>query len=200
MEKVEGIDIIAQSYSAFEVIRVLMAEPSYRPLIKSIILINPPGFDPRNNLVKHALRFLCNHLLKGYAVNFGRFLGVSLPPSSEDPRKKRQFILREVGGINLWTLKTFRNMVRTLRELRDIVTFRVKEPLRKLQEHGFAVYFFLQAEDQVVPARITREEVRDLVPERNVKMVPGGHNDLFFQEWQREALFDFVQEIRKGGN
>jgi hypothetical protein len=48
--------------------------------------------------------------------------------------------------------------------------------------------------------RITRKEMMDLVPERNVKIVPGGQNDLFFQEWQREALFDFVQEIRRGRN
>jgi hypothetical protein len=198
-EKVEGIDIVAQSYSAFEVIRVLAADPTFHPLIKSILFINPPGFDPRNNLVRHSLRFLWGHLLKGYLVNFSRLLGASLTPISGDPRKKKQFIQREIRGINFLALETSRNIVRTLRELKDIVTFRAKESLRTLQEHGLPIYFFLQTEDQMIRARITREEVRDLVPERNVKMVPGGHVDLFIQEWQREALFDFLQEIRSGG-
>jgi hypothetical protein len=31
---------------------------------------------------------------------------------------------------------------------------------------------------------------------RNIKVVPGGHNDVFFQKWQRKALFDFIEEIR----
>jgi hypothetical protein len=176
-----------------------MADKSFHPLVKSIILLNPPGFDPRNNLVKHSLRFLLNHLLKGYVVNFCRFLGINHPQSSNVVQKKKQFIASEVGGITFWALKTFSNIVRTLRELRDITSFRVKEPLRKLQEQGLPIYFFLQTEDQVVPANITLDEIKDFVPDRCVKKVPGGHTDLFFQQWQRKTFLDFLQEIRKRG-
>lgn len=194
---VEGIDIIAQSYSAFEVIRVLMADQSFHPLIKSIVLINPPGFDPRNNMIKHSFRFLFGHLLKGYVVNFCSSIGMNHPLSSNDIRKKKQFIANEVGGITFWALKTFSNIVRTLRELIDITSFRVKEPLRKLQEQGLPIYFFLQTEDQVVPVNITLKELKDFVPDRCIKTVPGGHNDLFFQQWQRKPFLDFIQEIRR---
>jgi radical SAM superfamily enzyme YgiQ (UPF0313 family) len=195
-EDIDGIDIVAQSYSTFEVIRVLLDDPAgYRSFVRSIILINPPGLNENTGFLKHCFRFLWNHVLRGYAKALRGWFG--LRSFSSESRREKEFIKREVRGISSWSIKTFRNLVRTLREARDIVTFRIKEPLRVLQnEYGYDINIFLQTEDQVVPANITREQIRDVLSDRNVKLVPGGHNDLFFQQWQREAFLDFVKEIR----
>jgi radical SAM superfamily enzyme YgiQ (UPF0313 family) len=198
-EHVEGIDIVAQSYSAFEVIRVLWENPvKYRHFVRSIILINPPGLNNNTGFLKHSFRFLWLHVLKGYARAIRALFGLGdYPFSKGDPREK-EFIKREVYGISSWSFKTFRNLVRTLKETYDIVTFRIKSPLRALQnEYGYDINMFLQTEDQLLPVRNTLEQIRDLLPDRNVKLVPGGHNDLFFQQWQREAFLHFIKEIRE---
>ena len=195
-ENIDGIDIVAQSYSAFEVIRVLLDDPAgYRPFVRSIILINPPGLNENTGFFKHCFRFLWYHVLRGYAKALRAKFG--LHSFLSESRTEKEFVKREIHGISTWTIKTFRNLVRSLREGRDIVTFRIKEPLRLLKnKYGYDINILLQAEDQVVPANITREQIRDVLSDRNVKLVPGGHNDLFFHQWQREAFLDFMKEIR----
>lgn len=195
---VQSIDIVAQSYSAFEVIRVLLLDVSCRSFVKSIIFINPPGLNENTGFFKHIFRFLLHHLFIGYARTAGDFLGFNIAPLNEGYNKKREYAKREFHGISTWTFKTFMNIVRSLREVYDIVTFRIKEPLRILKnEYNCDINVFLQSEDQVVPAHISRAQLKDVLPEHNVRLVPGGHNDLFFHHWQRKAFLDFLEEIRK---
>jgi radical SAM superfamily enzyme YgiQ (UPF0313 family) len=185
--QVREINIIAQSYSAFELVRVLMEDPSrYIGFVKCIILVNPPGFDENLNMARHIIRFLWGHVISGY-----------INPESSHP-DKIGFRKKERAGILTWAGKSMVNMVRSLREVNDIVHFRIKEPLKKLQERGFKICFFLQSEDRVVPARITLKHVGEFIPRSQIKWVTGGHNDLFFQAWQRKALIDFYQEVTKG--
>ncbi|HLA05484.1 MAG TPA: hypothetical protein VJZ16_05840, partial [Syntrophales bacterium] len=193
-EQVEGIDIVAQSYSAFEVIRVLKDNLSYRSFVKSITFINPPGLNENTGFFKHIFRFLLLHLFKGYVKAAGAMLERNQPLNS-GYKKGREYAKREFRGIGTWTLRSIRNMVRTLREVHDIVTFRIEEPLRMLKEE-YEINVFLQSEDQVIPAHISKEQLKDILPDHHVRLVPGGHNDLFFQEWQRSAFLDFHKEIR----
>ncbi len=197
-EGLDGIDIVAQSYSAFEVIRVLIGDPGgYRSFVKSITLINPPGLNDNTGFLKHCFRFLWHHVLRGYTKALRTWFGLHSYPFEGSYPKEKEFIKREIHGISSWSIKTFRNLVRTLRETRDIVTFKIKGPLQVLQnEYGYDINIFLQTEDQVVPAHITREQIKDVLPDSNVKLVSGGHNDLFFQQWQREAFLNFIKEIR----
>lgn len=193
-EQVEGIDIVAQSYSAFEVIRVLKDNPSYRPFVKSITFINPPGLNENTGFFKHIFRFLLLHLFKGYIKAAGIMLKRKQPLNS-NYKKRREYAKREFRGIGTWTLRSIRNMVRTLKEVHDIVTFRIKEPLR-IMKYEYEINVFLQSEDQVVPAHISKKQLKDILSDHHVRLVPGGHNDLFFQEWQRSAFLDFHKEIR----
>jgi hypothetical protein len=194
---VRGVDIVAQSYSSFEVVRVLLAEPEWATFVKSVTLINPPGFDPRNNFVRHCARFLFGHVLQGYAASLGRLVWFKLVPNTAAPERHAEFFRREVDGINNWASKTFRNVVRTMREVKDISSFRIKEPLRQVVALGVPVYLFLQADDKLVPSQITREQVRDFLPDTHITEVPGGHTDLFFQPWQRDAFCHFLNSIRQ---
>ena len=181
---IKGITLVAQSYSAFELVRVLLDDPlRYKDFVKCIILVNPPGFDETLNMVKHIFRFCWRHVIGGY-----------LNPKSSHPDKVG-FRKKERIGILTWTLKTSANIVRSLREVHDIVHYRIKTPLRELNDHGYKVCFFLQSDDQVVPAHITMKHAMELVPQDQIKCVEGGHNDIFFQEWQRKSLIDFYQQM-----
>lgn len=193
-EQVEGIDIVAQSYSAFEVIRVLKDSLSYRSFVKSITFINPPGLNENTGFFKHIFRFLLLHLFKGYIKAAGTMLERNQSLNGGD-KKGREYAKREFHGIGTWTLRSIRNMVRTLREVHDIVTFRIEEPLRILKEE-YEINVFLQSDDQVVPALISKKQLKNILSDHHVRLVPGGHNDLFFQEWQRSAFLDFHKEIR----
>jgi len=178
------INIVAQSYSAFELVRVLHQDPvRYNEFVKCIILVNPPGFDENVNMAKHIFRFLWKHVIRGY-----------LNPKSSHP-DKLGFSKKERTGILTWTGKTLTNIVKSLREVHDIVHYRIKTPLKELQGHGYKVCFFLQTDDQVVPAHITLKHAKELVPQSQIACVEGGHNDLFFQEWQRKSFIDFYQKM-----
>jgi hypothetical protein len=194
----KALDIVAQSYSAFETIRVLMADPSLAILVRSIILINPPGLNEDITFIKHVVRFLVHHLARGYLKTLTPLFGLSsAPPRGGTQREKRAYARKEVRGIGIWTAKTMANMIRTFMEVRDIVTFRIKAPIESLQnENGYDINIFLQSDDQIVPPSITKETLKNIISSGHMRIVPGGHNDLFFQEWQRDEFVAFFEEIR----
>jgi len=87
--------------------------------------------------------------------------------------------------------------MRTFREIQDIVTFKIKKPIMSLQNrHGYDINIFLQSGDEVVSARVTEAALKDTLPPGHIRIVPGGHNDLFFQEWQRDEFTTFLMEVR----
>ncbi len=200
--RITTFDIIAQSYSAFETVRVLMANPSLCRLVGSIILINPPGLNERITFSSHVIRFLTRHLAGGYLKSLASLLGVATAAPREGTRReKRVHARKEAEGITVWMARTVINLVRTFREVQDIVTFRIKEPIRNLQnQHGCDINIFLQSDDQVVPAQITEAALKDILPPGHIRIVPGGHIDLFFQEWQRDEFMAFLREIRSRQN
>lgn len=194
---VQGVDIVAQSYSSFEVARIMSADPQWASFVRSVLLVNPPGLDPHNNVLRHCARFLFGHVLGGYATGLAKMVRLRLSAPDLKFREGKEFSRREVRGISFWTAQTFANPMRTLRELRDITSFRLKKTLRTVIEQGVPLYLFLQAEDQLVPAHVSQAEVRDLIPEQCVTVVPGGHNDLFFQPWQRDNFCHLMHKIRQ---
>lgn len=197
-EKIARIDIAAQSYSAFEVIRMLSSDPlKYKKLIGSIIFINPPGLNDNTGFLRHCFRFLWHHVTKGYYKMSLDLFGIGNSPFVKDKTRKKEFIKREVHGITTWSFKSFRNLVRTFREVNDIVKFKIENPLKVLcNDYNYDINVFLQNEDQVLPVEITLHKIRNLLPAQNIKVVPGGHNDLFFQKWQRCSFLNFLKDVR----
>jgi len=112
-------------------------------------------------------------------------------------RQSRQFSQREIKGVSFWVAQTFANPIRTLKELKDITGFRIKKQLETLIDLGIPIYLFLQKDDKVVPASTTLKEAADILPSDAIKVVPGGHNDLFFQPWQRDEFCRFIHQIRE---
>lgn len=190
--KVTGVDIVAQSYSAFEVVRLLSEDPAgYRSIIKSVVFINPPGFNRNTGVVKHCSRFVWHHVLKGYSTA-GKFL-----VSKKSEPKVKRFFKREAVGITTWLHKTLRNPTRTMKEVLDIVSYLIKDGIVWLREgYGYDINVFLQSGDQILPLSVTLQEIEGVLPAHSIKVVPGGHNDVFFQDWQRKTLFDYLAEIR----
>jgi hypothetical protein len=195
---VATLDIVAQSYSAFETVRVLMANPTFGTIVRSIILINPPGLNENITFVRHVTGFLTRHLARGYVTALASVLRLSsAPPIGGTPREKRAHARKEAQGISVWTAKTVMNPMRTFREIQDIVTFKIKKPIMSLQNrHGYDINIFLQSGDEVVSARVTEAALKDTLPPGHIRIVPGGHNDLFFQEWQRDEFTTFLMEVR----
>ncbi len=183
---VSRITAVAQSYSSFELIRTLLDHPhELRGFIPHLILVNAPGLDKHNGYFRHLFRFFWSHTIRGVANR-------PAPGLTARGYSKRD----EKEGICIWMAKTLRNSARSLRELKDIVTYKTIEPIARLMDHGFDVNFFLQENDQVVPAKISQRELRGTIPDSHIICVPGGHNDLFFQKWQRPAFVDFINQVR----
>ena len=63
-------------------------------------------------------------------------------------------------------------------------------------DYGYDINIFLQADDQILPVGITLSQIRGVIPDNRIKVVPGGHNDMFFQSWQRQELIAFIKGIR----
>jgi len=111
--------------------------------------------------------------------------------------ERKAFVRRELRGIVAMTFKGMQNPVRTFREIRDIVSFKPARPISQLQEiHGYDFNLFLNAGDRMVQVQDTLFCGLRLLPPENIRVVPGGHNDIVFQQWQRQALIAFLNEIR----
>lgn len=199
-ERVEGVDIVAHSYAAFEVVRLLTGAPqAYRQLVKSVLLINPPGFERHTGFISHCFRVIWWHIIGGYANCWCCRFGLKRYPYDQTGSGDDDFLEREIAGINAMTFKALKNPARSFREILDIVTFRLIRPIHLLRTlHGFEFYFFLNAGDRMVPVRNTLKGIAGIIPARNIRVVSGGHNDLLFQKWQRPALLEFIEEIRRG--
>lgn len=197
-ESVKGIDIIAHSYAAYEVVRILTASPpAYRQTVKSVLLINPPGFQHRTGFFPHCLGSLWYHVIGGYVRCWQCRIGLKRCLYDASGASGADFIDREIAGINSMTFKALNNPVRTIQEIRDIVSFRLLRPIYLLQTlYGYDFNFFLNTGDRIVPVSTTLKSIAGVIPARNIKVVPGGHNDLLFQKWQRPALLSFIEAIR----
>lgn len=85
-------------------------------------------------------------------------------------------------GITVMTARGLRNVLRTHREMRDIVSFKIERPLGWLRsEHGYAFYLFLNAGDRMVAVRETLRRAVALLPGENIRLVPGGVRHPSFQ-------------------
>jgi pimeloyl-ACP methyl ester carboxylesterase len=195
---IQAVDVVAHSYAAFEVLRILMSAPrAYCGSIRSIVLVNPPGFEARFGFATHCRRVVGGHILGGYMEMLLLHWGCRRWDLEGGAESRRAFARREMHGITAMTARGLKNVLRTHREIRDIVSFKIEQPLGWLQnEHGYAFYLFLNAGDRMVAVRETLRRAVDLLPKENICLVPGGHNDLLFQQWQRPAFLKYLNEIR----
>ncbi|RJQ75432.1 MAG: hypothetical protein C4519_15775 [Desulfobacteraceae bacterium] len=196
--RIQGLDIIAHSYAAFEVVRTLSDAPlTYRHLVRSILLINPPGFKERTGFAAHASQTIGGHIVRGLMemvwrrFTWGRGTGGDARPGT------RSFAEREIHGIVAMSAKGMKNPVRTIREIKDIVTYKLARPIQTLcSRYGYDFNLFLNADDRMVPVAETLRVVRHILPPQNIKVVAGGHNDILFQQWQRAEFLSFLESIR----
>jgi hypothetical protein len=197
-QNVKGLDIVAHSYAAFEVVRILMADPgAYRPLVKSVVLINPPGFKRKIGAVTHCFRFMFGYVCIGWVKMLCQMAGFgSGPIEAEDPRRSI-YVRRQVRGIAAMACTALKNPLRSYREVRDIVSFNIVPAMAILSKrYGYDLNIFLNADDIIVPYKDTLKAVAKFLPEENIMVVRGGHNDLIFQDWQRAVFTSFIRKIR----
>jgi pimeloyl-ACP methyl ester carboxylesterase len=195
---VKGIDIIAHSYAAFEVVRLLSSHPvKYNDFVKSVIFVNPAGFNRKNRIWTHCSRFIFGHVLNAYIRRLQLLLGIrGFGFKKSDPAGK-QYIYRDFHGANRWTLISIKNPARSIKELVDIVTFDLVVPLKMLQDkYNYNFNLFLQSDDELLPIKFTLKQAQRIIPDNKIKIVPGRHNDIFFQQDQRGNLLEFIQQIR----
>jgi len=195
---IQAVDVVAHSYAAFEVLRILTRAPRvYRRLIRSILLINPPGFEACFGFPTHCRRVVGGHILCGYVEMLLLRWGWRRWALESVAGPRCAFASREMRGITAMTARGLKNVLRTHREMRDIVSFKIERMLGRLRsEHGYAFYLFLNAGDRIVAVRETLRRAAALLPKEHIRLVPGGHNDLLFQQWQRPVFLKFLHEIR----
>ena len=196
--ELSGVDIIAHSYAAFEVVRLLSVHPlKYYDFVKTITFINPAGFNKEIRLWTHCCRFISGHLLNACIRRLQLFLGVRGFASKKIDSAGERYLYRDFHGANRWALKSIKNPVRSIKELVDIVTYELVAPLKMLQEkYGYNFNLFLQSDDELLPIEYTLKQAQRIIPENKIKIVPGRHNDIFFQQDQRESFLEFIQKIR----
>jgi len=195
---VKGVDIVAHSYAAFEVVRTLMSDPvGYRSWVKSVLFINPPGFRRKIGAITHCLRFILGYVLLGWLKMFAHMVGLGRWPIEEIDPWKTIYIRRQICGIAAMACRAFKNPLRSYREARDIVSFDIVPAMAALSEqYGYDLNLFLNVDDVIVPFKDTLNAVLKFLPEENIMIARGGHNDLIFQDWQREAFTSFLRRIR----
>jgi hypothetical protein len=193
-----GVDIIAHSYASFEVVRLLSAHPlKYYDFVKNIIFVNPAGFNKEIRLWTHCYRFIFGHLLNAYIRRLQLLMGIRGLAFKKSDLAGEQYIYRDFHGVNRWALKSIKNPTRSIKELVDIVTYDLVVPLKMLrEEYGYNFNLFLQSDDELLPIEYTLKQAQSIIPDNKIKIVPGRHNDIFYQQDQRESLLEFIQKIR----
>lgn len=193
---VSNIYIIAQSYAALEVVRLLVEAPeTYRASIPAVVFVNPAGFDRQMRYLPHCFRFLFIHVLSGYASAVAKLV----MNRRNAPETRRDF-RRKLTAVHSFFIKTVRNPIRTFKEIADIVSFDIIPYVKLLiEKYGFSFHFVLNGDDNLVSASRTLEWVRRLVPHENVTVFPGNHLDFFVDERQIVSFLDTLGMIAVRG-
>ncbi|MFX0202998.1 MAG: hypothetical protein ACFFCW_43395, partial [Candidatus Hodarchaeota archaeon] len=196
---VEGVDMLIQSYATYDVVRLLSSNPhKYKGFIKSITFINPAGLNGKLRFFFHCVRFLYHHMLKGYCRQISNLFGGNPYPFVIDDPNRKDYIRRELRALNSWLFNTCKNPVKTLREVDDLVTFRIEWLLERLsKEYGFDIYIFKQTDDAVLPAELTLNNAEKILSASHIIKAPGQHNDIFSQTWQRPNLIEHIKNVRQ---
>jgi hypothetical protein len=196
--ELSGVDIIAHSYAAFEVVRLFSAHPlKYDNFVESIIFVNPSGFNRKIRLWTHCSRFIFGHVLNAYIRRLQLFPGIRGFGFEKSDPAEAQYIYRDFRGANRWAFKSIKNPVRSIKELVDIVTYDLVVPLKMLQDkYNYNFNLFLHSDDELLPIKYTLKQAQRIIPNDKIKIVPGRHNDIFFQPDQRGDLLEFIQQIR----
>ena len=99
--------------------------------------------------------------------------GIGNSPFVKNKTRKKEFIKREVHGITTWSFKSFRNFVRTFREVNDIVKFKIENPLKVLyNDYNYDINVFIQNENQILPVEITLHKKDRQVPHELISYAP----------------------------
>lgn len=189
---ISRIDVIAQSYAAFEVVRLLVEDPeSYKAHISGVVLVNPAGFDEHIRYLPHCLRFLFIHVLSAYASALKGLLLRGRLGSGPTPDFRRK-----LRAVHSFFIKTIRNPIRTFKEISDIVSFDIIPYMKLLiDKYGYSFYFVLSCNDNLVSARDTLGWSRRLVPDENITVFPGNHLDPFIDGRQVEYLMNSMETL-----
>jgi pimeloyl-ACP methyl ester carboxylesterase len=194
LDQVRGMQrvlVLAHSYAAIEVVRVLSEAPQrYAGLISDVVLVNPAGFAPQRRFVRHCLRFLFLAMLKEYLLVTAR-LAASTPDG-----ETRGFLQRKRAGTATLFLKTVANPMRTFKEVADVVSCDIKPSLVKLiREYGYRIHAFVNTDDNLVSPHRSLRELTPLLPAGSLRSCPGHHMDYFFDRSQMRHLTDFLKQI-----
>ena len=189
---VNRIDIIAQSYASFEVVRALIDTPeAYAKHISSILMVNPAGFDNNIKYLSHCLRFLFIHILSEYAKTVWSIVTYKFKKSVET-----KYYRRKLRALNSFFIKTLQNPIRTFKEIADIVSFDITPDLESLLEKNeYSLYFVLNQDDNLVAAGKTLSWSQRSVPNSHILVLPGNHLDSFIDENQILLISKIIDKI-----
>ncbi len=184
--------IIAHSYAAFEIIRLLADAPEYyRKHIQNIILINPAGFNETIRFVPHCLRFTFLFILKEYIRGFFHWI-----KAGNQCNPLKVVYANKLKITHSLFVKTIQNPVRTYKEVADIVSFKIKPYMQHLIEnHDYRFHFVLNTGDELIPISATLGQVNHMIPEDNIMTFPGNHMDLLVHKKQIHSFIDNLERI-----
>jgi pimeloyl-ACP methyl ester carboxylesterase len=190
--KVERIHIVAHSYAAFETVRLLFEDPEkYLGCVANVILVNPAGFGRNSGFIGHCLRFLFFMVLKEYC-----YLGKRIMFQRNLSAEAQQTLVRKMRLTTSLLVKTVINPVKTVKEVADVISFRVAPYLKQLiTENGFRFHVFINSNDNLLAPEETLRELHDLLPAQSVMICPGHHSDLFVDALQMHQFDAFLNNI-----
>jgi hypothetical protein len=186
---IEQFDIISHSYASHEIIRLLSEDPTdHLAHIRSVVLINPSGFNHSLRFLPHCFRFLFLYVIKSYVRFFLKRASHRLPLGEDDRRGLR--------SLNALFLKTIRNPVRTVKEVNDIVSHDFRPQIRTLVgSYGYRFLVVLNVHDELVPVVRTARFIRRELPSVGILELPGNHLDTLNHRDMIRSLFEALNRF-----
>jgi len=173
LREIRRIHVIAHSYGAFEIVRLLSGRAfRYCCHIKNVILVNPVGFSGKKRYVRHCLRFLFLFVAKEYGTALNSVLWGN----------NRDLAFRKCCATSSLLFKSVANLTRTLREIAEIEGETFGTELNELCRSGFNFFFVVNTSDTLIIPRNIMDGVRSLVPVDRLVTFPGNHIDPLLNE------------------
>jgi len=189
---VAKIHLVAHSYASFEAVRVLSRDPArYAGRIHNIVLINPAGFSKKTRFFRHCLRFTFLMVLRECWGSARQLMCVRREQSESSA-----LLVRKLHATCVMFRKTVSNPSKTIKEVADVVSFKVKPHLKQLiQDHHYRFHVFINMDDNLVAPDETLRELQDLLPASSMMTCSGHHMDLFVDSSQMILFNAFLTDI-----